>query len=1308
MSKKMFAEFVNQYSVSKTLRFELIPQGKTKEFIESKGLIKQDEDRAAKYKNVKKIIDEYHKDFIEQALDGLKLNDLQNYMDLYLTADKDDKAKKQFEKIKEALRKEISDAFKKHEKFKTIFAKELIRNDLLNFCRGEDKENVKEFKDFTTYFVGFHKNRENMYAADEKATTIASRLIHENLPKFIDNIKIFEKIKKDAPELTLKLNNILTGMKEIINVSSLDDIFSLDYFNETLTQRGIDLYNTVIGGRTAEEGRIKIKGLNEYINTDHNQQQADKRKRLPKFKQLYKQILSDRQSFSFLSESFQNDSDVLEAIEKFYSGELLAFTFEGRTVNVLDTIKNMVNNLETFDLSKVYFRSGTALTNVSQKIFGDWHMIDRALEDYYEKTTPIRPREKSEKFEERKVKWLKQDFDIVTLQVAIDGYENETVKEKNSGKVFAEYFAGFCGNDPADLFQKIQQNYQAVKDLLNVLPFPEEEKLGGNKEHVNRIKSFLDSIMEVMQLVRPLSLKDTDRQKDELFYSRFTPLYDQLTLTIPLYNKVRNYLTQKPYGTEKFKLNFENSTLLDGWDLNKEADNTAVILRKDNLYYLGIMDKSSNRIFRKIPPETNNGPCYEKMIYKYFPDASKMIPKCSTQLKAVVNHFKVNNSIIEIGGKNYEGNLKISKQIFDLNNTAYDNSTNTVVPTNETGKLPKLFQKGYLKITDDVDGYRNALKNWIDFCKDFLRTYKSTNQFKFNFRNSALYKSLDEFYKDIDTQTYTMNFQNVPVSFINKLVDEGKLYLFQIYNKDFSPHSKGKPNLHTLYWKMLFDEANLRNVVYKLNGQAEVFFRRKSISEKNTVVHKANESLINKNPDNPKTTSQFDYDIVKDRRYTLDKFQFHVPITLNFKSKGTLNINPTVNAFLKDNPDVNIIGIDRGERHLLYYTLINHKGEIIKQDTLNVIANEKQKVNYHDLLNRKEGDRAEARKEWGVIETIKELKEGYLSQVVHKLTDLMIENNAIIIMEDLNFGFKRGRQKVEKQVYQKFEKMLIDKLNYLVDKNKNTGEAGGLLNAFQLANRFESFQKVGKQNGLIFYVPAWNTSKIDPGTGFVDLLKPKYENITKTKEFIEKFDSIRFTGGKNYFEFSFDYKNFTEKAEGSKTKWIVCTTNEDRYVWNKTLNNNKGGQERYDATERLKALFDANQLEYKNGIDLKPQILKLDSADFFRGLMKALSVTLAIRYNNGEKGERELDYILSPVADSNGCFFDSRKADGSMPQNADANGAYNTALKGLLLLERLREHGVEAFEKSKKVDKDGKSQWLPNKEWLQFKQAKVS
>ena len=361
--------------------------------------------------------------------------------------------------------------------------------------------------------------------------------------------------------------------------------------------------------------------------------------------------------------------------------------------------------------------------------------------------------------------------------------------------------------------------------------------------------------------------------------------------------------------------------------------------------------------------------------------------------------------------------------------------------------------------------------------------------------------------------------------------------------------------MHTLYWKALFDEENLKNVVYKLNGQAEMFYRQKSITD-NIVVHKANEAIENKNPLNKKQTSTFDYDITKDKRYTEDKFLFHVPITMNFKASGNDFINSDVLTYLKNNPDVNIIGLDRGERHLIYLSLINQKGEVLKdkngnpiQYSLNDIVNEHKgntyETNYQALLNTKEKERDAARKNWGSIENIKELKEGYISQVVHKIAQLMVEHNAIVVMEDLNFGFKRGRFKVERQVYQKLEKMLIDKLNYLVFKDKEPTETVGLYNALQLTNKFKSFKDMDKQSWFLFYVRAWNTSKIDPTTGFVNLFNTKYENLEKAKTFFTNFDSISFNEKENYFEFKFDYNKFTTRAEGTQTKWTVCT-NVDR------------------------------------------------------------------------------------------------------------------------------------------------------------------
>ena len=187
---------------------------------------------------------------------------------------------------------------------------------------------------------------------------------------------------------------------------------------------------------------------------------------------------------------------------------------------------------------------------------------------------------------------------------------------------------------------------------------------------------------------------------------------------------------------------------------------------------------------------------------------------------------------------------------------------------------------------------------------------------------------------------------------------------------------------------------------------------------------------------------------------------------------------------------------------------------------------------YQQKLKDREKSRDAARKNWEEIEKIKELKEGYLSMVIHYIAQLVVKYNAVVAMEDLNYGFKTGRFKVERQVYQKFETMLIEKLHYLVFKDREVCEEGGVLRGYQLTYIPESLKKVGKQCGFIFYVPAGYTSKIDPTTGFVNLFS--FKNLTNREsrqDFVGKFDEIRYDRDKKMFEFSFDYNNYIKNAQ---------------------------------------------------------------------------------------------------------------------------------------------------------------------------------
>jgi CRISPR-associated protein Cpf1 len=191
-------EFTNLYSLlPKTLRFELKPIGKTLEYLNAQikesdtgqlklfntneepkwdfdthTILENDKHRAESYKKVKKIIDEYHKKFIEKSLKDFVFNkpnekdkienevDLNTFRELLLKKEKTDKQKDELTTLQLNLRKQIVNRFDTN---KRLFKGEFIKEDLPNF--DYVKQNVqrinlvREFEDFTTYFAGFHENR---------------------------------------------------------------------------------------------------------------------------------------------------------------------------------------------------------------------------------------------------------------------------------------------------------------------------------------------------------------------------------------------------------------------------------------------------------------------------------------------------------------------------------------------------------------------------------------------------------------------------------------------------------------------------------------------------------------------------------------------------------------------------------------------------------------------------------------------------------------------------------------------------------------------------------------------------------------------------------------------------------------------------------------------------------------------------------------------------------------------------------------------------------------------------------------------
>ncbi|MFH1546728.1 MAG: hypothetical protein ABIE14_05120, partial [Patescibacteria group bacterium] len=214
-----FSDFTNLYELSKTLRFELKPVGETlknmKNHLEyDQGLqtFMKDQDIENAYQTLKPIIDGIHEEFITNSLESQKTKeiDFSEYLEAYKQKKDDKKEKKLRNKIGEAysvgeeeLKKQYPNLKWKKGSSEAKGFNTLMCQDILEVIRNRYKNDEKiqkalgVFKGFFTYFSGFNQNRENYYETkDEKATAIATRVMHENLPKFCDNIVQFECITK--------------------------------------------------------------------------------------------------------------------------------------------------------------------------------------------------------------------------------------------------------------------------------------------------------------------------------------------------------------------------------------------------------------------------------------------------------------------------------------------------------------------------------------------------------------------------------------------------------------------------------------------------------------------------------------------------------------------------------------------------------------------------------------------------------------------------------------------------------------------------------------------------------------------------------------------------------------------------------------------------------------------------------------------------------------------------------------------------------------------------------------------------------
>lgn len=1288
-----FSEFVAISKVQKTLRNELRPTPVTMKHIKQKEIITEDEYKAQQSLELKRIADGYYRDYITHKLNDINNLDFRNLFEAieekYKKNDKDNRDKLNL--MEASKRKEIEKMLSADDNFKSMFEAKLITQLLPVYVEqnyiGEDKEKALEtialFKGFTTYFTDYFNIRKNMFKENGGASSICYRIVNVNASIFYDNLKTFMCIKEKAETEIALIEEELT---ELLDSWRLEHIFSEDYYNELLAQKGIDYYNQICGDVN--------KHMNLYC------QQNKLKANVFKMTKLQKQIMGISEKTFEIPPTYQNDEEVYAAFNGFIS--------RLEEVKLIDRLGNVLQDSNIYDTAKIYINA-RCYTNVSSYVYGGWGVIESAIERYWYNTIAGKGQSKAKKIEKAKKdnKFMSvKELDSIVSDYEPDYFNASNMDDDNSGRAFS-------GHGVLGYFNKMSKLLANMS--LHTITYDSGDSLIENKETALNIKKDLDDIMSIYHWLQTFIIDEVVK-KDNVFYAELEDIYYELENIVTLYDRIRNYVTRKPYSTQKFKLNFASPTLASGWSRSKEFDNNAIILLRNNKYYIAIFNVNNkpDKQIIKGSEEQRLSTDYKKMVYNLLPGPNKMLPKVFIKSDTGKRDYNPSSYILE----GYEKNRHIkSSGNFDIN-------------------------------------YCHDL---IDYYKACINKHPEWKNYGFKFEETTQYNDIGQFYKDVEKQGYSISWVYISEADINRLDEEGKIYLFEIYNKDLSSHSTGKDNLHTMYLKNIFSEDNLKNICIELNGNAELFYRKSSM--KRNITHKKDTVLVNKtyineagvrvsltDEDYIKVYNYYnnDYvidvekdkklveilerighrknpiDIIKDKRYTEDKYFLHLPITINYGVDDE-NINAKMIEYIAKHNNMNVIGIDRGERNLIYISVINNKGNIIEQKSFNLVNN----YDYKNKLKNMEKTRDNARKNWQEIGKIKDVKNGYLSGVISKIARMVVDYNAIIVMEDLNRGFKRGRFKVERQVYQKFENMLISKLNYLVFKEKKADENGGILKGYQLTYLPKSALQIGKQCGCIFYVPAAYTSKIDPATGFINIFDfKKYSGsainakVKDKKEFLMSMNSIRYVnegsaeyekiGHRQLFAFSFDYNNFkTYNVSIPVNEWTTYTYGER--IKKLYKDGRWSGSEVLNLTEDLIELMEQYGIEYKDGHDIREDISHMDetrNADFICSLFEKFKYTVQLRNSKSEAEGDDYDRLVSPVLNSHNGFFDSsdykenEKSDDIiddkqiMPKDADANGAYCIALKGLYEINKIKENWSDDKKLKESELYIGVTEWL--------------
>ncbi len=1096
-----FTEFTKRSKITKTIGFELKPVQRTKEFQELFNDFEMDAQVSENVIAMMPIIDKCVIEIMSKALENI---------DFDFKSFDPECSKDELEKVYSELTKNVTPIF----------------NEMMHRAYSENNAdygiNSMESAAFVQGVLSMYTDNTDLIQSfkgsnDRLSSLLVSRInaLTINMPKRV--LENLEKYKKNIKTLTKLVNSEIS--KEIYDeYPKIDKLLDVENYKDYITPVGIDEYNAIMNGITTEDIIIK-KGLIQLVNENN----LTNKTKLPLPEELFKQILFPKTK-AFTIEKIISDKEAFDLIKN---------TSE-QIINAGNELVSRFKELNATDIVVRYRNLGS----LSHEILGDHSILTNIVKN--DKLSELKEELNNAATSVKRKKILKE----------IDAKEKQFKKEQYSLTYILRLYEEI--DSATDLLNMIKSiagiKFLEARTLLeNVIEDINNgtiTKLKNTETEKDRIKEMFDTWINFRKFML-LFIRNDSEMGNNIFYNDYFTLMGTILIMNKNETKILGYITRTPADMAKIEVSlsrYKRRPFMKSLQSEDGSDNKYAKFKTDTFAYY---KKDGKYYFIQATPEI------------------KPVNIFGTGKGRIATQKKFGNPITQLPKLVFS---KKAKEAFDNGSDEYTTTEGMSSPFTITRAEYEIYKnKTYTitalkKKTVTEKEYKKNLLTLLTLYKTFMDTYIKCSPYKDKIEYKPLeeYKDSGEFFEDIGRNAQTKAWEAANDELIERLVNEGKIYMFLISSKGFDYKKTANEDI---FIEAL--ENNMSDV--ELLVEPKIYYRKAVIPQK--VTHEKNSILVNKRdiegyriPDaiykelsayygnlSMKTdlsedarmyietgrvcSKKSDRDLIKDKRYTEDKQLIRITYS---KNTSCGKAKKSASAIVNETKDtMNILSITRSMNDLIYITVTTPDGEILESKSLNCIDKDDWSKKLKDISN----DRRESKsKEWDYTKKCKDPRDAYIAKAVSVIVRMIIEYNALVVCEKISDEVKDKFSAFDDQIFKKFEKVLRSRLADLHFRNIPLGEPGSVTNPYQFCDDNDN----EFQDGIMFFVTTPYTFGVDPETGFANVFELKNINTRFDKQnFLSKFDSITYDENKNRFVFKFNYDNFATKKDIKKTEWTV-------------------------------------------------------------------------------------------------------------------------------------------------------------------------